>query len=187
MCSCTALRVAGPACVDLKAESYALHAFSEGTTNVSPTDWPSLRMQAQTAAEVSLRAYDDVTQPSKYDKPVQWLFIICLPFVPFYLWSFLKTRNQSYLIEVDGTLHMPEGVWKSDEIADIDMRRWMAKSICWVVGSDSTRIKLDAHIHKNLDRIIGVIAHRLHPNEWSLDARPVVADKNEEPSPVEKD
>ena len=156
-------------------------------SDVSPTDWPSLRTTAKIQADEALAIYGDATQPSAYDRPIQWLFIACLPFVPFYAWTFLSTRKRWYRLDPDGTLHMPEGVWKQEEIADIDMNKWMAKSVCWVVNTDSTRIKLDAHIHKNLDKIIGVIAHHLRPDEWSLDARPVTADTNKTSTASEED
>lgn len=147
-------------------------------SDVSPTDWPSLRQAAKSETDEMLGVYGDAVKPGWYDRDVQWLFIASLPFAPYYFWSFVSTRNRRYQLDPDGTLHLPEDTWKGDEIADIDMHRWMAKSICWVVKSDSTRIKLDAHIYKNLDKIIGVIAHRLKADEWSLDARPVTADKN---------
>lgn len=145
-------------------------------STVSPTDWPAMREAARVQSDAGLILYGDTTPPSKYDRPVQWLFIICLPFVPWYLWAFFSTGSRKYRMDPDGTFHMPEVTLKASEIADIDMSRWMAKSICWMVSTDGARIKLDAHIYKGLDTIIGAIAHRLHPNDWSLDARPVSAD-----------
>lgn len=167
-----------------------LVAYRDGLkppSNVSPTDWPSWRATAKIQADEALAIYGDATQPSAYDRPIQWLFIACLPFVPFYAWTFWSTRNRRYQLDPDGTFHMPEAVWKQEELADIDMNRWMAKSVCWVVKTDSTRIKLDAHIHKNLDKIIGVIAHRLRPDEWSLDARPVTSDNKSTAKASEED
>ena len=167
----------------------SLAVFRDGLqppSEVSPTDWPALRKSAQDQAEKALGLYDDVTPPSKYDRPIQWFFILCLPFVPYYAWSFFGTRKRHYRLDVDGTFHMPEGVWNGDEIADIDMHRWMSKSICWVVSRDSSRVKLDAHIYKNLDKIIGVIAHRLHPEQWTEDARPIKTD-TQSPSTVDEE
>lgn len=151
----------------------------ERPNTISPTDWPVIRAAARVQAAAGLELYGDVTQPSKYDRPVQWLFILCLPFVPWYLWALFSTGSRKYRFDSDGTFHMPEATWKADTIADIDMTRWMAKSTCWLVSTDGTRIKLDAHIYKGLDTIIGVIAHRLHPGNWSLDARPVTAETTE--------
>lgn len=144
-------------------------------STMSPTDWPATRTAAGQLANAALERYGDTTPPSKFDRPMQWLFILCLPFVPYYLWVLFKNGSRKYRLDPDGTIHLPEATWTADAIADIDMNRWMAKSICWLENTDGTRIKLDAHIYKGLDTIIGVIAHRLHPGKWSLDARPVEA------------
>ena len=32
----------------------------------------------------------EITPPSKFDRATQWLFILCLPFVPFFAWSYFK-------------------------------------------------------------------------------------------------
>ncbi|MAT80069.1 MAG: hypothetical protein CMJ29_00300 [Phycisphaerae bacterium] len=149
---------------------------------ISPTDWPALREQARLESDAALELYGEATPPSDYDRPIQWLFILCLPFVPWYVWSLFSTGSRKYRLDPDGTFHMPEASWKADQIADIDMSRWMAKSICWIVNTDGTRIKLDAHIYKGLDTMIGIIAHRLHPDSWSLDARPVKAESADEAS-----
>ena len=154
----------------------ALRIFRDAVqppSTLSPTDVPELRKEAMAIADKQLESYAGITEPSKYDRPVQWLFIISLPFVPYYAWAFFTTRSRKYQLDPDGTLHMPEATWTSDQLADIDMERWMAKSICWVSDQDGTRIKLDAYVYKKLDVIIGVIAHRLHPDSWGLDARPV--------------
>ncbi|MCH2151732.1 MAG: hypothetical protein MK089_00140 [Phycisphaerales bacterium] len=145
----------------------------EPPSTLSPTDVPQLRKEAMDLADAQLVPYAGITEPSKYDRPVQWLFILCLPFVPYYAWAFFTTKSRRYELDADGTLHMPEATWTSDELVEIDMNRWMAKSICWVIGKDGERIKLDAYVYKKLDVIIGVIAHKLHPEAWNIDARPV--------------
>ena len=168
----------------------ALKTFREALkppSTLSPTDVPALRREAMALADVQLEPYAGITEPSKYDRPVQWLFIVCLPFVPYYAWAFFTTRSRRYQLDPDGTLHMPEATWSSDQLAEIDMDRWMAKSICWVVDKDGTRIKLDAYVYKKLDVIIGVIAHRLHPDSWGLDARPVKKKEDEKSDPVTDD
>ena len=147
--------------------------------DVSPTDWPVIREEARLQSDTALELYGDATPPSAYDRPIQWLFILCLPFVPWYLWSLFSTGSRKYRLDPDGTFQMPEGTWKAEQISDIDMSRWMAKSICWVVNTDGKRIKLDAHIYKGLDKMIGIIAHRIHPEGWSLDARPVKSDRGD--------
>ena len=77
--------------------------------------------------------------------------------------------------EPDGTLHLPQGAWPQDQIADIDMSRWMAKSIVYVVHTQGTRVKLDDYKHRNLHLIIGGIASRLHPKAWDAEAKQIKA------------
>jgi hypothetical protein len=117
--------------------------------------------------------------PSKFDRVVQWIYIACGPFAIMPLLSLLRLRRQRYQLDEAGTLHfqgdpaLGDGAWKATEIADIDMHRWMAKSIAWVVPMSGERLKLDAYQHTSLDQIIGAIASRLHPDAWQPDARPV--------------
>jgi hypothetical protein len=115
----------------------------------------------------------DVTPPSAFDRPVQWMFILCLPIAPFYIAQYLRIRGRRYTLDDDGTLHMPEGTWKPEEIADIDMGRWMEKSVAEVVHADGTRVKLDDYFHRDLHLVIGGIAHRLHPEQWNEDGTKV--------------
>ncbi len=132
--------------------------------------------QAHSAYQVTLAQIDqigEVITPGKYDRLTQWAFILCLPFAPWFFWAYAAAKRQVYRMDEDGTLHMPEGTWASEEIKDIDMSRWMAKSIAWVVRSDGTRVKLDDYKYSNLHRIIGSIAHRFYPDDWDEEAKPV--------------
>ncbi len=114
-----------------------------------------------------------VTAPAKYDRIMQWGFISCLPFVPYFLWGFVVARRKVYELDDNDTLHMPDGAWKADQIADIDMSRWMAKSIAYVVHSDGTRVKLDDYKHQSLHLIIGAVASRLYPGRWDAEANAI--------------
>jgi hypothetical protein len=137
------------------------------------------------AAKIELNALSPggkaPARPSKFDRPVQWIYIACLPFAIQPLLTLLRLRRQRYQLDENGSLHfagdsaLGSGIWPVSEIADIDMHRWMAKSIAWVVQTSGTRLKLDAYLHKNLDLIIGAIASRLHPEQWQPDAKPVKA------------
>ncbi len=132
--------------------------------------------QAHAAYQATLEQITNIGEvitPGKYDRVTQWAFILCLPCAPYFFWAFAAARRQVYVMDDDGTLHMPEGTWAPGEIEDIDMSRWMAKSIAWVVRTDGTRVKLDDYKYRNLHRIIGTIAHRLHPNDWDEEAKPV--------------
>jgi hypothetical protein len=131
--------------------------------------------QAHTAFEATQRLLDEigqVTAPGKYDRVIQWAFIACLPCAPYFFWMYFAARRRTYRLDDDGTLHTPTGDWTADQIADIDMSRWMAKSIAWVVHTDGGRAKLDDYKFKGLHQIVGAIASRLHPDEWDRDARP---------------
>ncbi len=131
---------------------------------------------AFTRTEAAIVQLGEVTEPGKYDRLTQWAFMLCLPFVPYYLWMYFAGRRRVYRLDDEGTLHTPQGTWTRPQIADIDMNRWMAKSIAWVVHNDGSRIKLDDYKFRKLNLIIGAIASRLHPDDWDDEARPVKAD-----------
>ena len=150
---------------------------SNPKVNGEPSD--AMRV-AGVVANQSMNLYGDAQAPSAYDRPVQWLFILSLLFVPFYGWSLMKHGPCVYRLDPDGTLHLPVGTWSKDQISDIDMNRWMAKSTAFVEHIDGTRIKLDAYIYKDLHLIIGSIAHRLHPDQWEEDGRKVKSDASEQ-------
>jgi len=153
------------------------------------SDQGSREAAIQTALALAARSldlYGDAQMPSVYDRPVQWLFMLSLIFIPFYAWALLLYSPKKYSLDEDGTLHLPEGSWSRDDITDIDMTRWMMKSTAWVEHVDGTRVKLDAHIYKNLHLIIGAIAHRFHPENWQEDGRKVKPLDDSEPEPDEE-
>ncbi len=123
------------------------------------------------------------SRPSKFDHVVQWIYISCFPLGIMPIISLIKLSKQRYRLEDDGSVHfagdatLGSGHWPQADIADIDMHRWMAKSIPWLVHRDGQRLKFDAYHHKNLELIVGTIAHRLHPEAWQADARPVKAEE----------
>lgn len=121
------------------------------------------------------------TMPSKLDRMTQWIYIACIPVAPVFFIMLYKVRRQRYTLDDDGTLHfagdkeLNSGAWTADEIADIDMSRWMAKSIAYVVHTDGRRLKLDAYLHKDLHLIVGAIASRFYPDQWDVEAKMVKA------------
>lgn len=118
-------------------------------------------------------------KPGKFNRATQLFYIACFPFTFYFVWLYAKAKRQVYRLDENGGLHfeadpaLGSGVWAMDQIADIDMSRWMSKSIAHAVHTDGTRLKLDAYLHKNLDLIIGAIASRLYPDKWDEKARPV--------------
>ena len=114
-----------------------------------------------------------VSAPGEYDRLTQWAFMLCLPSVPYFLWMYIGAKRRVYRLDDEGTLSTPDGTWRQEEISDIDMGRWMAKSIAWIVPREGRRVKLDDYKFRNLHLIVGAIAARLHPDDWDSEAKPV--------------
>jgi hypothetical protein len=111
-----------------------------------------------------------------YDRPVQlWLYIIGCGIlgVPFMVWPLIQMARKRYELDDDGTLRLPEGTYRIEDVTAIDMSRWMPKSIATITLSDGKHVVLDDYKYKNLHLIVGAIAHRLHPEEWTTEARAV--------------
>jgi hypothetical protein len=124
-------------------------------------------------AQIQLGIYGDVEQPSAYDRPMQWMFILCLPFVPYYIWAIVVNRRKRYTLDTDGTLHLPGDVWSSQDITDIDMKRWMKSSKAWVVHTDGRRVLLDDYLFKGIFRIVGELAAAQYPDLWTDEAKKI--------------
>ena len=141
-----------------------------------------LQDDAQLLLESEFALYGNVTPPSKFDRPMQWLFILCLPFGFYYLWKYaqMKKRASAYCLDDDGTLSTPEGTWQSSDMTDIDMSRWIAKTgnarSTWtakVIIDDTQPVLLDDYVYNDMHLIIGAIAHRFYPDQWTPLARRV--------------
>ncbi len=146
------------------------------------------QLQAIALMEENLNEYGDVTPPSKYDRPMQWIFILCLPFGFYYFWSYVRTKKRSgvYRLDDDGGLITPEGSWSAGEILDIDMERWISKTgkarTTWtakVIVKDHAPVLLDDHVYKDMHLIIGALAHRFYPEDWTPLAKRVVLENQE--------
>jgi len=115
-----------------------------------------------------------IEKPHKYDRIMKGLiFLPCLPFFPYFLWIYYRTKRKVYVLDDDGTLHSPLGEWPANSIADIDMSKWMSKSIAHVVHTDGKRLMLDDYKHRDQHLIIGAIASRLYPQDWDTKAKMV--------------
>jgi hypothetical protein len=122
----------------------------------------------------------DVTPPSRFDHAMQWAFILCLPCAPYFIWVYVRTRRRKYTLEDDGSFRFPGGQWAREEIADIEMSRWMAKSVAYVVSRGDERVKLDDYIHKNTHLIVGALASDMYPDQWDAEAKPRKPTNDEE-------
>lgn len=121
--------------------------------------------------------------PDAWDRPVNtWLYIVACGVlgVPWCLWTLWSMSRRRWRLDDVGTLRSPDGTFTHEQIADIDMSRWMDKSIATVKATGGESTMLDDYKYKNSDRIVGAIAHRLMPDEWTEDARPVKRSEGEQ-------
>ncbi|MHC5004658.1 MAG: hypothetical protein ACYTJ0_16210 [Planctomycetota bacterium] len=109
--------------------------------------------------------------PSKFDRLVQVLAMSCILFAPYFFWTLAAARKRTFRLEDDGALVLSDRRWERDDIRDIDMSRWMAKSIAVVEHRDGRRVKLDDYVYQGADAVVGAIASRLHPAQWDEQAR----------------
>lgn len=133
--------------------------------------------QFRTASDVLLRYKDEKpAEPAAYDRPVQlWLYIVgCgVMGVPYFVWLQFSLSRRRYRLDVDGTLHAPEGTFAPGKIASLDLTKWMAKSIATVEVEGGTKITLDDYKYKHVEDIVAALAARFYPGEWTSDARPI--------------
>jgi hypothetical protein len=127
--------------------------------------------------EAKLKEYKEApVAPGKYDMAIQlWLYIVGCGVMgtPYFLWNLFAIRRRSYRLEDDGTLVLPEGTCRIDELKGLDMSRWMSKSIATITMPDGRDVDLDDYKFKNMDRIVGAIANHFEPGQWTDEVKPV--------------
>lgn len=136
---------------------------------------------AYDASAELVNRFAEVTPPAKYDRIMKGLvFIPCLPIGLYMLFMLGIQSQRRYRLSAEGDLRFPnKEQWAHDEIADIDMHKWMSKSIAFVKRADGRQHKLDDYIHQDMHLIVGALAHRFHPDEWTEDARPIKSDEEQ--------
>ena len=148
-----------------------------------------IQREALGGVEKGLKAYGHIIAPSKYDRPMQWVFISCLPFGLWYLLSYLKMKKRASIYELsdDGTLTTPEGSWPTSEVKDIDMSTWISKTakarLTWtakVVVDGREPIELDDYVYQDMHLIIGALAHQFYPDDWTPLARRIKIEHTEQ-------
>ena len=93
---------------------------------------------------------------------------------PWFFWRLASRRGLSWTLEDDGSLVTPDGTYEGDRIVDIDMALWMRKSIARVkIEGVEDPIMLDDYEHQDTHLLVGALAHKFHPDEWTEDAKPV--------------
>ncbi len=141
------------------------------TKGLTPDEDATLR---STNATLAAKFIDAPTPPAAYDRAVQlWVYVIACGVIgtPWALWMLYSLRKKQYELTDDGMLVTPEGSCRIDQIQSIDMSRWMEKSIAVVTLADGTTSLLDDYKYKNLHLIVGGVAHRFYPDQWTEDAR----------------
>jgi hypothetical protein len=127
-----------------------------------------------------ITAYQKFPVPNKWNRMVQWLFILCGPYSVVAGLQLIGGLRKKYSVDDEGNFHHPQGSWGATEISDIDMSRWMSKSVAKIVHADGRAVKVDDYVHQDADQIIGAIAHRLRPEEWTDHAKAVEAGSTSE-------
>ena len=125
------------------------------------------------------------TPPSGFDKPFQlWGYVIGCGVVgfPWCAWMLVAASRKRWTLHEDGSLDTPEGTIPAERVADIDMDRWMSKSIAVVKDADGREYPLDDYKWKNTDKIVVELCRRFHPGQWTDEARPVDEGKDSDDS-----
>ncbi|MEE2819199.1 MAG: hypothetical protein VX615_01165 [Planctomycetota bacterium] len=178
--------------VALQSEGYTDRDWDAGLAQMKVAlEGASIEIQrkAMGGVEEGLNAYGNITAPSKYDRPMQWVFMSCLPFGLWYLLSYMKMKKRASMYELDddGTLTTPEGSWPASDVKDIDMSKWISKTakarLTWtakVVVEGREPIELDDYVYQDMHLIIGALAHQFYPDDWTPLARRVKFEYGEE-------
>ncbi|MEC7385695.1 MAG: hypothetical protein VYB14_05845, partial [Planctomycetota bacterium] len=134
-----------------------------------------------------ITAYQKFPVPNKWNRMVQWLFILCGPYSVVAGLQLIGGLRKKYSVDDEGNFHHPQGSWGATEISDIDMSRWMSKSVAKIVHADGRTITVDDYVHQDADQIIGAIAHRLRPEEWTDHAKAVESNSPSEEADIASD
>ncbi|MBC03037.1 MAG: hypothetical protein CMJ34_07020 [Phycisphaerae bacterium] len=113
--------------------------------------------------------------PASYDGWVNFYvyFIGCgVLGAPWFLWKLVSRRGLSWTLEDDGSLVTPDGTYESDRVIDIDMALWMRKSIARVeIEGVDDPVLLDDYENQDAYLIVGALAHKFYPDEWTEEAK----------------
>jgi len=134
------------------------------------------KTEYKSAVETLAKYKEKPAEPAAYDRAVQlWLWIVgCgvlgTPYFAIAQWRLTRCR---YRLDDNGDLTAPEGFFTTDQLADIDMTRWMSRSIAVVKTASGRQIRLDDYKYQRTEDIVAALAARFHPGQWTSDARPI--------------
>lgn len=147
----------------------------EAAARVSPLS-DADKQRFRDAEAVLGRFTEKPAEPAAYDDEIQlWVYIVGCGVLgtPLGFWSQWRLTRKRFRLDDDGTLHTKTATYPPDQLADIDMAKWMEKSIATVVTTGGERIELDDYHYKGVEDIVAVLAARFHPGQWTSDARPI--------------
>ena len=149
-----------------------------GMTQPPPPLTEQERMRYLEIEEILKLAFENTApeSPASYDGFVNfWIYFIGCGVLstPYFVYRLFSRRGKVWRLEEDGTLSTPEGVFPPEAIKDIDMSIWMKKSIARVEteGLGGTLV-LDDYEYQDMYLIVGALAHRFYPEEWTAEAKP---------------
>lgn len=138
---------------------------------------------AYEAAKQQINATPEPPQPVPgWDRALQlWAYVVGCGILgfPWCTWTLVQASKRRWTLNDDGSLAAPEGQFAANELADIDMSRWMAKSIVTVKTVAGQELRLDDYKYKGVDKIAAALAARFHPGKWTDEPRPVATDDDE--------
>ncbi len=178
-------------------EREKLRVLGQGFMDAGMTQPPPPLTEAERARFLEIEAIlrDDFENkmpesPASYDGFVNfWIYFVgCgLLSTPFFVYRLASRRGKIWRLADDGSLTTPEGEFAADQIEDIDMSTWMKKSIAKVMIADRVdEIVLDDYEYQDTFLIVGALAHRFHPDEWTTEAKPA-KESDEGPEDVDAD
>ena len=117
------------------------------------------------------------TKPAAYDRPLNfWVYFIgCLVLsAPWFLWRLITKRRIGPALKDDGSLVTEKATYPAEKIDSIDMSKWMSKSTAKIrVTDEENPILLDDYVYEGTYLLVGALAHRFYPEEWTEEAKPV--------------
>ena len=116
-------------------------------------------------------------RPAFYDRALNfWAYFVGCGILgaPWFAWKLLTQKRRGPSLEEDGSLVNGDETFTAEQITGIDMSRWMAKSTAKVMidGRDEP-ILLDDYVYQDSYKIVGRLAHRFEPENWTEEAKPI--------------
>ncbi|MDA1007862.1 MAG: hypothetical protein O2800_02505 [Planctomycetota bacterium] len=134
-------------------------------------------VDAYEAAKAQLASYAEPPDPvAGWDRQLQlWAYVIGCGVMgfPWFAWTLYSTSRSTWTLHDDGSLETPTGTIAASDMTDIDMSRWMSKSLVKVLSVNEGSTELDDYKYRGVAAIVVELTDRFHPGQWTKEARPV--------------